>query len=171
MFGNLTELCLPCLLFGAVWLDVHTGRVSNRWIALGLCIGYLQCIFSFGWMGCIYFLLRFFFPILLLYLLFLMRALGAGDIKLFSVICCFLGMRAFLQVLCVSFLVGACVSFYVLIKNKNLWVRIGYFREYMIFIASQKKIIPYNYKSDGKRNTIHFSIAIFAGYLLQRISF
>ena len=150
---------------------MHTGRISNRWIAGGLCAGYLQCFLSYGWQGCFHFFLRFFVPIILLYLLFSIRVLGAGDIKLFSVICCCMGVHDFFRVFTASFIVGAVLSLYVLIKNKNIWFRFGCVRDYVILVANKKQLISYDAGSDGKGKYIHFSIAIFAGYLLERFQF
>ena len=151
----------------ALWQDVRTDHIRNHLIALGLCISYLQCICTFGFPGIFIFLIRFFFPIFILYLLFLMHALGAGDIKLFSVICTFIGIRGFIQVLCSSFLVGAILSLAVLIQNNNLWLRLSCLKEYVRSLILNKKMIPYDYKSDKKRNYIHFSIAVFWGYILN----
>lgn len=150
----------------AVWTDVRTGRISNRLIGLGLFLGYIRNLSEYGWNGSFYFLIQISVPVLMFYLLFLMRALGAGDIKLFSVICSCIGFHGFVKVVIYSFLAGAVFSVLVLIYNKNFYARLAYFSEYVCTVLQTKSIAKYDYESDGKQNFIHFSIAVFIGYFM-----
>ena len=145
-------------------MDIRTGRISNQLIILGLFIGYIRNLVEYGWNGSFHFLIQISVPILVFYLLFLMRALGAGDIKLFSVICSCIGLYKSLKVIGLSFLTGAVFAFLMLIRNKNFHTRLTYFFHYVRAVLSKKSIIKYDYKSDGKQNFIHFSVAVFIGY-------
>lgn len=77
-----------------------------------------------------------------MYLLFLKRALGAGDIKLFSVAGGFLERRELFYLIIMSFVVAAALSF---LKLAGLWAKKKWNR--------------------SERHFIHFSVAILAGYL------
>ena len=103
---------------------------------------------------------------IVLFLLFLMRALGAGDIKLFSVI----GSMWSLEVLCYSiifsFLTGALFSFVKLLYQRNLLARLIYFCRYMQDCFLTKSIGHYNRQSEGKQNIIYFSSAILVGFCI-----
>lgn len=103
-------------------------------------------------------------PILIFYLLFLMHAFGAGDIKLFSVVSSCIGLAGFREVVIYSFLAGALFSLIVLIRNKNLYARLAYFSYYVRTALVTKSITKYDYESDGKQNFIHFSTGILIGY-------
>lgn len=154
------------LLLTAAVTDLRSGRISNRLICLGLIAGLILQIWESGWSGSIRFVIQVLFPVIVLFLLFLMRALGAGDIKLFSVICSCIGLKGFVEVVKFSFLAGAVCSILVLIRNKNLFYRMVYFSDYVRTALFTKSIAKYDYKSDGKQNFIHFSVSIFVGYVV-----
>ncbi len=164
--GSFMTVCLIDILAVAAWMDLRTNRISNHLIILGLLFGYISNIVKFGWLGNIYFFIRISVPVLLFYLFFLMHVLGAGDIKLFSVISSFIGLWGFSEVVAYSFLAGAAASIMVLIYHQNLFTRIQYFFQYIRSIFYQKCITKYDFESDGKRNYIHFSVAIFVGFSL-----
>lgn len=159
-------LCLLFLLTAAVWMDIHTKKISNRLIGLGLFLGYIRNLTVYGWNGSIYFLIQISLPVLVFYLLFLMRALGAGDIKLFSVIGSCIGLEGLVKVVIYSFLSGAVISCIVLVRNQNLYSRLTYFSGYIRTALLTKSITKYDYESDGKQNIIHFSIPVLIGFLM-----
>lgn len=154
------------MLAAAVWMDVRTGRVSNRLIVFGLWIGCIRNLMEYGWYGGFHFLIQISIPVLVFYLLFLMHVLGAGDIKLFSVISSCIGLNRLVKVIVFSFLAGAVLSFLTLLRNKNLYSRLAYFSNYVRTALNTKSITKYDYKSDGKQNFIHFTIAIFIGFCI-----
>lgn len=106
-------------------------------------------------------------PILILITLFMFRMFGAGDIKLFSVIGLFLGPEKVLQVIIISFLLGAVQSVIKLITNHNLKQRAKYFVQYIKGISYCGYSQYYEAKGDNYKNAIHFSISIFAALCLQ----
>lgn len=98
-----------------------------------------------------------------------MRVLGAGDIKLFSVISSFTGLKGLAEIIVYSFLAGAVFSLIVLVHNRNLSVRLNYVFNYVKTALVTKSIPKYDYKSDGKQNVIPFSAVIFAGFLVYSL--
>lgn len=164
--GSFIAVCLLCILTIAVWTDIRTGKISNRLIGLGLLTGYIHNLMLYSWKGSIYFLIQISIPVLIFYLLFLVRALGAGDIKLFSVICSCIGLKGFGKVAIYSFLVGSVFSFLVLLRNRNLYGRMTYLFYYIKTTLLTKSISKYDYQSDGKQNYIHFSLSVFIAYLM-----
>lgn len=159
-------ICLFVILSIAAWMDIQTKRVSNRLVGCGLVLGFLFHIVKYGWVGSIYFFIRIMIPVLVFYLFFLMRVLGAGDIKLFSVISSFIGLKGLAEVLVYSFLAGAVFSLIVLFRNRNLSARLNYVLYYVKTAIVTKSIPRYDYQSDGKQNVIPFSAVIFAGFLI-----
>jgi len=162
--GSLILVCLLCLLTAAVQMDIQTSRISNRLILAGLMIGYIRNLSGYGWEGSIYFLIQISLPVLIFYLLFLMRALGAGDIKLFSVISSCMGLEAFGKIAWYAFAAGAVCSVAVLFRNRNLAARIRYFCQYARTAVLEKSVPTYDACSDGKHNLIHFSVPIYIGF-------
>ena len=81
-----SHLILYLLLIAAVIQDFDCMKVSNRLILVGLALGIFFQVIQNGPVAIVRVLPNIIFPVIVLYLLFLMRCLGAGDIKLFSVI-------------------------------------------------------------------------------------
>ena len=90
--------------FGAVLTDVRTGRISNRWLVL-CSVFYL--LFSDAPAE---YLLRTVLCIAVLLPLYLIRVLGAGDVKLLAVLAGMLGGGTFLPLLFRTFLFAAMLS-------------------------------------------------------------
>ncbi len=150
----------------AVVMDISSGKISNRLIFFGLVIGSFIQIIESGWIGIVVFLINISIPIILCYLLFLMRALGAGDIKLFSVIGSIWGMKVLFCTIVVSFLIAAGMSFIKLLYYHNLISRLYIFGNYIRQVMTEGKLSRYPVESQGKHHIIHFSIAILIGYLI-----
>lgn len=125
----------------AVVTDFREARISNRLIASGLIWGLAFRIVGEGSAGIVHYLVNVSIPVILLFLLFQMRALGAGDIKLFSVAGGFLSTEQLLRLIPAAIVAAGLVG-----AGKLLWAKrsLGSF---------------------GKERTrIHFSLAIIIGY-------
>lgn len=131
------------LLACAVYTDLTQTRISNRLIVLGLIVGFIFRVYEEGSSGILFYVVNISIPVILLFLLFQMRALGAGDIKLFSMLGAFLSTEQLLQVMVVAFCVCAVLGI----------LKIGY-----QFIYMQTEL--------GKLTQIHFSPAILIAYFI-----
>ncbi|MBQ7505708.1 MAG: prepilin peptidase [Lachnospiraceae bacterium] len=98
------------LLVFAVWMDLNSFRISNRLILLGLLLGLSLRIALEGWFGIVIFLGHILLPVLLLYLLYRIGALGAGDIKLISMMSGFLHLSDTAEIVLYSFFIGALIG-------------------------------------------------------------
>lgn len=156
---------------GAVWMDLRTGRIANGWIVISWIAGLLTQIFRCGAAGVGTFLSGALLPVLGLYLLFYFHMLGAGDIKLLSVIGGFLGAREVLKCIILSFIFGAILSIGIILVCGNLLQRLTrffyYFQNYFITRQYDKTAEPVPYR-DGKwgMECIHFSVPVLMGVLL-----
>ncbi len=137
------NLTLLTFLAFAVVTDVTSTRISNRLIVCGLGFGLALRILGQGAAGGLIFLLNISIPVILLYLLFQVRALGAGDIKLFSVIGAYVSTEELLQTMLVSFFVGAVIGIAKIIYERFVLRNAG-----------------------GKFTKIHFSIPMLIAYVL-----
>lgn len=153
------------LLSVAVWTDVKTCRISNRLIIGGLSLGLLSQFYAYGVWGMGVFLVNVSIPVILLYLLFLMRALGAGDIKLFSVISSIWNLKIACITIAAGFLAAALMSFCKLIYYRNLFSRLYIFWNYLCQTLVSGKIEKYPRDMHGKQSIIHFSVAILIGFI------
>lgn len=144
-----------------VFKDLKTYKVPNYFILVGLIAGLIIQIFMYGVRGVITFFAGTFLPIFILYPLFFLRVLGAGDIKLFSVIGSVFGWRMAVQSILLSFLVGAFLALIKLFSKKIFLERMSYFACYVYTVFCHHKLLPYyNQETDGHACTMHFTLAI-----------
>lgn len=140
---NVVYLILFGLLICAVYTDMIQTRISNRLIVFGLIFGFFFRFMMEGSKGVLFFLVNSSIPVILLYLLFQMRALGAGDIKLFSMIGTFISTEQLLKLMGLAFCIGAVLG-------------IGKIIYQFLFLKTEIRTLT----------KIHFSPAILIAYLM-----
>lgn len=131
-------------------MDLKSYKISNHLIIFGLIIGILFNFFEYGWTSISISFLGILLPILLLFPLFLIKALGAGDIKLFSVLGSFYGVTYVFKIIVAAFIIGAVMSLVYLIKYKQVFYRLHYLVTYfqtIIFNASRQGVTEKNSKA------------------------
>ena len=134
-------------------------------MATGLCFR----IWEYGMMGIFVWFFGAVIPIVILWLLFRYRMLGAGDIKLFSMIGGMYGSSAVMNTLVLAFLAGGVLSIIRLFQTGGLKDRLQYLASFISSQCKEQKIIKYyQCERDGRGPVIHFSIAIFIGFLSWR---
>lgn len=157
-------LTLYAILIVAVVQDVTRMKISNRLILTGVILSAAFGIFLGGMPRLIQVLLNISFPVIVLYLLYLIGALGAGDIKLFSVIGGFTNLKMLLDCMLAAFVAGAVISLIKLLYYRNL--QLSLFRASCFFRELfSGKVSSYRKEWTGEQNLMHFSIAIFIGFL------
>lgn len=154
------------LLSVAAAMDIRSFQISNRLIVSGILIGCFFHIQELGVKGVGVFLINVSLPVILFYLLFLMRVLGAGDIKLFSMIGGIWGLHILCITIAASFLVAAVMSLGKILFHRNLILRLRVFREYLCEVLASGRLLRYPQESQGEQHIIHFSIAILIGYAI-----
>ena len=147
-----------------MWMDVQKGKISNRLIVFGIGLGLMFRIDTYGVYGLFLFLRNISFPVILFYLLFLMHALGAGDIKLFSMIGSFLSLKGLCHCIGYAFFMGAVWSLFRLLHKKKLKKNLVSFSRYIKGIILEKQITCYK-ENREEQEVIFFSIPILCGYL------
>lgn len=145
------KLCLYGILLVAVLADLRTYKIPNMLIAIGLCAGTFYLGSSNDYCGLLYGICQALAVVLVLYPLFILRALGAGDIKLISVVVLFLGIEKTATITVTSLLIGALaglikLAYLVLVKKEKI---LGPVKKGKIALAGR-----------WGANTIHFSIYI-----------
>lgn len=141
--------------------DLKDYKIKNELICIGLGFGILFLIISFPSVMILSHLFALLIPFLLLSPLFVIRAVGAGDIKLLSVIGLFLGDFIIIKVILFSIVFGGMLSIFKLIKNKNMRERLSNFATYILAKKRGQLGIYYDISKEGCKNTIHFSVSIF----------
>lgn len=158
---------LLLVLVLAAMSDLKSRRISNRLILFGLTGGLIYRIGIEGAPGIVTFFIHISIPVILFYLLFLMRALGAGDIKLFSIISSICSYKELVYCMAAAFVIGAGMALLKMLYYKTLYARLSMFISYVQGMYQEKQFKQYSSGVRDSVNTIHFSVAILLGYLVS----
>ena len=114
------QIALCCLVLVAAVYDLRFRRIPN-WLSLsGLVLGLgLNTLFG-GVAGLAHSLLGLLCALGLYVVLYLLRAMGAGDVKLMAAVGALVGPRAWLEILLATALVGGIVSLLVVARERRL---------------------------------------------------
>ena len=155
------------ILLSAVLSDLKTWKIRNEIIFCGFAT---SIYFMFQEGTYVNSLFGALIPIIILWPLFYTRTLGAGDIKLFSVLGSFYGYKVIPSFIIVAFFCGAIISIIQIVRLNNLKIRLQYFFCYSSnFIKTKKLTKYYNAKQDGREPVIHFSLAILMAHVFYFI--
>ena len=158
------------LLIAAVW-DLWKGRVPNQLIIFGLFLGLGRFLLTQETTQIKAYLPGIVIPPLLFFPLFQTGTLGAGDIKLFSLIGCFLSIKDASRCIAAAFFIAAIHSLILLLLRKNLIKRMQYALAYLSYCFRKKRIMAY-YPEGNKgevmrrESGIRFTISILIGTVL-----
>lgn len=143
--------------------DIEFGKISNRLIVTGLMIGIAVQMWKHSVFGIYFFLGNISVPVILFYLLFQMRVLGAGDIKLFSMIGSMVTTAELFQCMAYSFLAAGFGAVLFLAVDKRKWQRLQYAKTYLLELLKTGKIKPYRSPYEKERLSFAFSVPILFG--------
>ena len=164
-----STIALFTLVIIAVVEDVRFMRIRNRLILIGLVLGLAFRILEEGSQGVISYAIGVIFPVILLFLLFLARILGAGDIKLFSMIGGFVPLEQLIVCVGCSFLAGGILAFILLFVRGYALQRSTEGIRYMGQVAFGQ-LGEYEGRKK-KEHLMHFSVAILLGLLITKGGF
>ena len=161
---------LLLLLFLAALADLKTDRIPNGFIVTGITVG-LGGSHLFG-PGLLHSAVSMLLAFLLMYPLFKIGTLGAGDIKALIMTGCFLTAGEFMTVLAAAFIIGGGISLMKLLVEHNGKERLSYLASYVseVVRSGHWKLYGENLKQDQllyRRNKIHFTIPVLFGTALR----
>lgn len=163
---------LVLLLLIAAISDFYRGKVPNAVVVTGCFYGTFCLVYDSNFIKCIPGIL---FPIVILYPLYKIGVIGAGDIKLFFMTGFYFPFMK--QILCIftAFILGAIISVISFIRYDNFPERMTYLFSYLKECFNVKEFRYYYLDSEGKRisgsmeskSKIHFAIPIFISVLFH----
>lgn len=159
------QYLLILLLIVAVLMDFTYDRIYNGWILFGIMIGLFFRFLEYQWHGLYEAAVSMLLSFVLLYPLYKINGLGAGDVKLFLMLGSFVLREEMLRIMIASFVIGAVFSIGKLISEKNFKERMQYLFEYLldVFYRRQWRLYGENLRWDYKRhmsNKIHFALPV-----------
>lgn len=129
-----------CASLGVVCIfDYTKGRIPNLFPAGLLGLGLVRSFCHGGAGGLVRCMLTMAIVLVLLYPLFRIGGLGAGDVKLLSVCAGYFEVSQVFGFLFLSMLISAVFSLFPLIKERNVRERAVYFCEYCVAVARSGK--------------------------------
>lgn len=120
LVANVVNIILCALLLGAVWNDVKSHRIPNRLVFVGAGLGLLLNSvlpegtgFVSGLPGALGFwtaLEGLALGMIIFLPMYILRAMGAGDVKLMAMVGAFIGPNALIGTIVLTFLIGGLLS-------------------------------------------------------------
>ncbi|MDD3746847.1 MAG: prepilin peptidase [Anaerostipes sp.] len=150
------------LLIALLW-DLFQYRIPNWWIVAGYFLGLLEFVLA-GNMTVLD-LGQGVLVTSVLLILFFLKVLGGGDIKVFYVAALFLGSETWRLIL-LSFLLNGLYALLKMLFQRDLTFRLYHFYAYVIQCFYQGKASPYQSLESSKKDQVHFMVGIFFGYIL-----
>ncbi len=146
-------------------MDFKYDRIYNGWIIFGILLGLSLRIWKNGWHDVGSAVAAMLISFCILYPIYKIGALGAGDVKLVIMTGSFLSVNRSLRVIIVSFIIGAVFSFGKMISEANFMERMKYLFSYLtdVLCSGQWKLYGENLKDDLKKyksNKIHFALPV-----------
>ena len=154
------------LLIIALKSDIRSRKIKNIVTLPFIIAGLLTNLIFSGYEGLRDSLLGIIIPIVLLFALYALRMLGAGDIKLFSALGAVFGLRDVVKIMAYSFVSGGIIAFVIILIRKNAKERFLHLYNYLKSVLLTLHITPYT-EFDRKEDTgkFPFAYAIFCGGL------
>ncbi|MDO4490647.1 MAG: prepilin peptidase [Lachnospiraceae bacterium] len=151
----------------AMLQDLSGRRISNWFLLAGWLSGGVLALGQSLPGGLLQYLGGALLPLVLLFILFYFRMMGAGDIKLLSVLGGFLGIQASLSLLIGSFLAGAVISVVLLSVTGSWFRRFRFFYRYVCNYRATGLRIPYR-PEGGSIAEVHFAVPVFVAVVLLK---
>lgn len=147
--------------------DCYNYKVSNTLILIGMAAGIAFRLYEYQAWGIVQFLLGFFGTILLLFLFFLLKMFGAGDIKALAVIGGLYGISFSISCMVYSLFAGGVIALLSMIRSKTAFHRFYSLSQYVSGCLINKKVTCYPMEEAKESGaTIHFTIAILIGFAI-----
>lgn len=165
-------IVLVLLSFLAAVLDFYKGKIPNILIIAGCCYGLIRLVY---YQEVLKFIPGILFPVIILFPLYKIGVIGAGDIKLFSMLGFYFTFMETIFCIFTAFVLGAMVSVVSFIRYENFLERMTYLFSYLkeclfmghfryYYLDSEGKYSSHSMESNSK---IHLAIPIFLSVLLH----
>lgn len=161
---KIQDISLLIVVMAAVLCDLQSQRIPNGIIVTGLAWGFFFQFIAYGEIGMILFFGGCLIPVILFGFLYYFRMIGAGDIKLLSVVGGFLGPYGSICSITGSLLLGGLISLAIMLKHRQFGTRLVYLASYLNDCSGGKKWKPY-LGGVGEEARFSFSVPVLLAVL------
>lgn len=165
-------IILLVILVVAAIMDLLFDKIYNEWILIGIIAGMVGAVWKNGEIGFFMAVVSMTIPVFLLYPLFMIGTLGAGDIKLLAVTGCFLTAKETVWCVGIAFVIGAVISLLKMLAERNFLQRMKYLLSYIldVFRSGEWKFYEEDIKDRKQQNKgkIHFALPILFSVIVYK---
>ena len=165
---SMSEMIMLHVLILSGLDDLNNCKIRNSIILSGWILGMIFCIFDDGVKRLISGIICMIITIILSFPLYRLGGIGAGDIKLWSVVSLIYGLKFLGEVMVYLFMIAGVVSFIRLIMKKALLLRFRYLCTYMLYERRYTKRY-YSLQRDGADYVIPMAPVTAAAYFIVLI--
>lgn len=161
---KMNEIILSLFLLVCAWTDIHDRKIYNAVIFPGIVIALILNAYYSGWSGLTQCVLGLFAGLGLLMIPFILGGMGAGDVKLLSLVGAFKGPEFVFYAFLLSAVIGGIMAIFLLIYNKSLLaVGKNIFYSMLAMLFSKFRLRTYEPQSQVK---LPYGVAIAVGTLI-----
>lgn len=154
-------MCLVVILVLCCIFDLFYYRIPNVLIVAGIVVGLITSDIKNIMNGIIIFII--------LYPFFLIKGLGAGDIKLMIMVGCFQDWKTYITCMAISMTIAAIISIIKIITNEDCKNRMIYLAKYCRKLAITGVIDNYEVDKKNKRVMVRLSMPVLCGVLIKML--
>lgn len=155
------------VLVAAVIADIRRYKIPNLCIVTGIIAGTVMTIMSYSSGGVIMSVIQMLIIFVLFYPFYLIRALGAGDVKLFMMMGCWFQGERLLSCLLVIMLIAGVISAMKMLLFKESRERLYYLGRYIRKAIYVRAIDEYEVNTLQGKNVIRLSVPALIGLILM----
>jgi len=119
------QIILALVVTVAAVYDVRFRRIPNWLTACGLVLGIAINLFLFEWAGFWYSLKGLGLAFLVYFPMYLLRGMGAGDVKLMATVGCLVGWKNWLGIFFLTAILGGLAAIALLLRRRRLLHGLG----------------------------------------------
>lgn len=159
---------LVILSLATVW-DYKSGKIPNYLVIAGIGLGIVNILINENITVIFKYIPGIIFPILLFYPVYKIGGIGAGDLKLLSMLGFYFSFMEMTFCIFISIFLGALLSLIKMAYYHNFWERLEYLFSYLRGIIFSGKIRYYD-STEGKevlkKTKVHLACPILLGVLV-----
>lgn len=157
---------LICVLIIAVLVDILSYRIPNLWIGIGMAAGCVLTVADGGMILLGQTLLQVVIGFAVFYPFYLIKGLGAGDIKLFMMVGCYIRGASYLHCLLTAFLLAGIWAMLKMLWQQESRQRLYYLGRYCKKVAMTGVLDEYRVDKGNPKSVIRLSIPVLCSVLL-----
>lgn len=156
----------------AIYYDITTGKIPNKLLIISLSGLLINIITNNNVKNEPFeYISGLLFPIISLFILFRIRILGSGDIKLLSLIGAFAGIGRTLNILMYTAVSAVIYGLILMIAQKSVYSRFKSLSKYIVSFLKTGNLENYQTYIAYENSQMCFSLCIAIGYIIDAVNF